>query len=125
MKTIIAGGRDFNDSVYMEQCLEEHNITEVVCGKAKGADTQGENWGIAHNVPIKEFPAEWNRYGRGAGPIRNEQMGDYAEALIAFWDGRSKGTHNMIKYARNKGLHVTVYNYETPVQEKPEYVKGL
>lgn len=116
MKTIIAGGRDFNDSVYMEQCLEEHNITEVVCGKAKGADTRGEQWGLTHNISIKYFPADWNRYGRGAGSIRNAEMGDYAEALIAFWDGRSKGTYNMIKYARNKGLKITVYNYDGVIQ---------
>lgn len=112
MKTIVAGGRNFNDPAYLKECLDKHNITEVVCGKAKGADTLGELYAAVNYIPIKEFPAEWNRYGKGAGSIRNKEMGDYAEALIAFWDGRSTGTLNMIRYAKKKGLEVTVYNYE-------------
>jgi len=112
MKTIVAGGRKFNDLVYLTECLKKHNITEIVCGKARGADTLGEAYGTINNIPIKEFPASWKKYSYGAGSIRNKQMGDYAEALIAFWDGYSTGTLDMIRYAKKIGLKVTVYNYD-------------
>lgn len=83
MKTIVAGGRKFTDSKYMDECLANHTITEVVCGKAKGADTLGEAYAIANDISVKYFPADWPKYGRGAGHIRNKEMGDYAEALVA------------------------------------------
>lgn len=115
MKTIIAGGRDFNDVDFFMECMHKYDkpITEVVCGMAKGADTLGKDYAITYFIPIAEFPADWARYGNGAGPIRNKQMADNADALIAFWDGRSKGTWNMIQLAQKFNLKVTIYNYET------------
>lgn len=111
MKTIIAGGRDFKDIILFMECIENHTITEVVCGKAKGADSLGEDWAIENGIPVDEYPADWARYGRGAGPVRNKQMADNADALIAFWDGYSKGTWNMIQLAQKYNLEVTIYNY--------------
>lgn len=72
-------------------------ITEEVCGTARGADTLGKQWAEAHQIPVKEFPADWNQYGKAAGPIRNKQMMEYADAAIVFiWDN-SRGSANMIK----------------------------
>ena len=85
---------------------------EVVSGKARGADTFGEIWANEHGIPVKEFPADWDKFGRSAGPIRNGQMAEYGDALIAFLAPGSKGTKNMIEQAQKKGLFVLVYNLE-------------
>jgi hypothetical protein len=111
MKTIIAGSREgisYEDVVKaMESC--PWTPTEVVSGKARGADTFGEQWANENNIPIKEFPADWERLGRKAGTLRNMQMGDYADALVAVWDGSSRGTRHMINYAEQKGLKIYIH----------------
>lgn len=110
MKVIIAGSRNFNDYQAMIATIHESgfDVTEVVSGKASGADTLGERYALERKIPVKEFPALWDLYGKGAGPIRNGQMADYAEALIAFPIGESRGTRNMIAQAMAKGLKVYV-----------------
>jgi hypothetical protein len=72
-------------------------IEEIVSGGAKGADTLGEQFAQTHNLPCKIFPADWKKYGRAAGPKRNAQMAEYANYGVALWDGKSRGTANMIK----------------------------
>jgi hypothetical protein len=78
-------------------------ITEVVTGKAKGADTLGEKWArCVANLPVKEFPADWKTHGLKAGPIRNGEMADYADGLIVFiWNG-SRGSANMLEQMQNR-----------------------
>lgn len=90
----------------MSEFKEE--VTEVVSGCARGVDRLGEQWAQMRSIPIKRFPANWDRDGRSAGPIRNRQMANYAEALVAIWDGESKGTKNMIEEAERRGLVVFV-----------------
>ena len=111
MKVIIAGGRNITDYAYVEAAVKESgfNITEVVSCCARGADTLGEKYANNNGITIKKFPADWDTHGKRAGCIRNCQMGDYADALIAIWDGESRGTKHMIDYATNKGLEVFVY----------------
>lgn len=113
MKTIIAGGRDFRDYELLSGRMQEipWQITEVVSGKAKGADSLGELW-ATNSKPIKQFPANWKKHGKAAGPIRNTEMAEYADALVAFWDGKSRGTRHMIETAAKKGLYVKVFFYE-------------
>jgi len=113
MKIIIAGGRDFTDTKYFMECIQKHekDITTVVSGGAKGADKLGEILAKSNKFNLKVFKADWASYKYGAGTIRNKQMAEYADSLIAFWDGRSTGTHNMIITAKKLGLKVTVYNY--------------
>ena len=114
MKTIIAGGRDFdNYNLLREKCDEliESNLTEIVSGRAKGADTLGERYAKERGYDVKLFPADWKTHGRKAGFIRNKQMADYGEMLIAFWDGKSSGTKNMIENAKKLGLIVHIVNY--------------
>lgn len=100
MKTIIAGCRGFNDYKLLKEKVDyyrkDHVITEVVSGTARGADYLGEEYANENGIPIKSFPADWDNYGKAAGPIRNRQMAEYADVLIAVWDGKSKGTNNMI-----------------------------
>lgn len=111
MKCVIAGSRDgilYSDVVEaMENC--GWMPTEVVSGMARGVDSLGELWAKKNNIPIKQFPADWKGLGRQAGYRRNEQMGNYAEALVAVWDGSSRGTKHMIDYAAEKGLKVYVH----------------
>lgn len=111
MKTIIAGGRDFNNHELMTKVLYHLQITEVVCGMANGADELGRLWAIEHGIPIKEFLANWERYGKAAGHKRNAQMAEYGQCLVAFWDQKSKGTANMIKEAKKRQLEVIVIPY--------------
>lgn len=111
MKVIIAGCREFTNYEFLVQSI--YNLgysdwTEVVSGGAKGADTLGEQFANNHSIPLKVFPADWNKFGNAAGPIRNNQMALYADALVAFWDGKSKGTKNMIETARKLGLKTEV-----------------
>ena len=106
MKVIIAGSRDIIDRNEVEQAIADSGfeITEVVCGCARGVDELGLIWGTCNDVPVKRMPADWNRYGKQAGRERNIAMARYADALIAVWDGQSSGTHHMIKVAKMQGL---------------------
>jgi hypothetical protein len=78
---------------------------------AKGADALGEQWAIANWCPIKEFPADWDAHGKAAGYIRNEAMAKVADVLVAFWDGKSRGTTSMIKLALEYKLEMHIYKY--------------
>lgn len=115
MKTIIAGSRGYPDSWVIEILDSQYctpniiDITEVFCGGARGPDTSGKNWAYSLGVPVRMFPADWENYGRRAGFLRNEQMATHADALIAFWDGESKGTKHMIDLALRHGLETHVY----------------
>lgn len=110
MKTIIAGSRSIIDSEEINKAvsMSEFEITEVVSGTARGVDKLGESWALENGIPIKQFPADWDKFGRGAGYIRNAQMAEYSDALIAVWDGHSRGTRHMINCAQKKGIHVYV-----------------
>jgi len=112
MKVIIAGSRTIpTDNIdILFSCLSNcnFNISEVVSGGANGADKIGEMWAIMNHKPIKQFLPAWNKYGRSAGIIRNREMGDYADALIALWNGKSGGTSYMIAYMRKLGKPVEV-----------------
>ena len=117
MKVIVAGSRGIEDAEVVYRTIEESpfEITEVVSGTARGPDTLGENWAMAHNLPVKRIPAQWDTHGKKAGPIRNSTMAEYADALVAVWDGESRGTKNMIKEAQSKGLpvHLVETNQDT------------
>lgn len=112
MKTIIAGSREGFEGLDLLLAVIESGfeITEVVSGGARGVDRLGERWAEMEGVPIKQFIPDWNGpHKKAAGHVRNRAMGDYADALIALWNGESKGTKGMIDYARKKGLQVFVY----------------
>lgn len=115
IKLIIAGTRTFdNYSLLKDRCnvfLEGFDEIEIVCGMAIGADELGRKFGLEKGYYIKEFPANWQKFGKSAGMKRNLEMSNYANALIAFHDGISKGTLNMIELARKKKLLTEVVKY--------------
>lgn len=107
MKVIIAGSRHFHDYQLVEDTIKrlELEIDEVVYGGAPGADYLGLLWARKHKVKVKTFLAEWSVYGGAAGPLRNKQMAEYGDYLLAFWDGKSPGTRSMINEMKKKGKH--------------------
>lgn len=113
MKTIIAGSRTITNPQIVRNAILAAGwpITEVVCGGARGVDDLGALWAKENGVPVKLMRADWTLHGKAAGPIRNDEMAKYAEALIAVWDGQSRGTKHMIESARERGLKVCVYEY--------------
>jgi hypothetical protein len=116
LKVIIAGCRTFSDYKLLKQkcdvilSKQSHHV-EIVSGTANGADKLGEQYAREKGYPIKQFPADWDKWGKRAGYIRNEEMARYASGLIAFWDGESKGTKHMIDLANRYGLRVVVIKY--------------
>ena len=119
MKLIIAGSRGITDiniifDAVGKAMIHEWDIKglpdEVVSGTARGVDRLGEAWANNYGVKVTRMPAQWNIYGKSAGYRRNEEMAIYANALVAIWDGESRGTKHMIDLANKHGLKVYVYN---------------
>jgi hypothetical protein len=120
---IIAGPRDYEDYEVLCEAIKRAQekglvITEVISGTARGVDRMGERWADDNDIPIQPFKPDWNKYnGRPgknpAGIIRNKEMADYAKendgALLALWDGKSEGTKNMIKTAKEMGIPIYPY----------------
>ena len=106
MRVIIAGSRTIEDYDIVKAAIAESGfaITTVLCGKAKGVDTLGERFALENNIEISYHPADWDKYGKSAGYVRNESMGKRADALIDVWDGESMGTGHMINVAKRRGL---------------------
>lgn len=76
-----------------------------------GVDLLGKRYAEEKHIPVRRMPADWNKHGKAAGPIRNEQMAIRADAFIAFWDGQSRGTANMIELAKKHNLKIQVVRY--------------
>lgn len=128
LRVIIAGSRDFDDfPKLMNSCNDVlSGITNkyndlckirIVSGTARGADQLGEQYAKIVGYEVSRFPADWDRLGKRAGYVRNDEMAKFAVAdgnygvLIAFWDGKSKGTKHMISLAEKKGLEVHVVRF--------------
>jgi len=108
IKLAVVGSRDFVDYKYMCEILDWFEIKQIISGGAKGADSLAKQYAEENNLDYKEFPAEWDRYGKSAGYRRNVQIVDAADEVVAFWDQTSKGTAHSIKIAEemNKPIHV-------------------
>lgn len=118
---IVAGGRDYTNKAQMFKVLNELAETEfldpsaeLVCGMARGADMTAYHLFKEHGNIIHEMPADWDSEPRRAGYIRNAEMGNMADGLVAFWDGKSKGTKHMIDYMTKLGKPVHVHQYFKP-----------
>lgn len=116
-KLIVAGGRDFKDMdlflktmQQVEQELAEYSVS-LVSGMAKGADLMGYQFAKEYGITCYEFPADWNRYGKAAGFRRNQEMADFSDGLVAFWDGKSRGTKHMIETMEDQGKPVYIVEY--------------
>ena len=119
MKVVIAGSRDIVDYDVLLKAIElcPFEIAEVVSGRARGVDTLGERYAKEHHLKLHLFPADWKKFGNRAGPIRNGQMADFADAVLCVWDGKSTGTRNMMKQATDRALPLYVYRTD---QESPD-----
>ncbi len=114
-RIVIAGSRGFEDYALLEHTLDhilkvQTEAVELVSGHAKGADLLAETYAKENGLPIRIIKPDWKAYRRAAGPIRNRQMLDYAKEesplVVAFWDGKSKGTRNTIETAKSLGIPV-------------------
>jgi hypothetical protein len=109
MKLIIAGSRNFNNKSLLYTTLDAlAKPDEVISGHASGADRLGEDWANDRGIPVKHFIPDWKKYGKSAGFIRNSQMGEYGTDAIVFWDGKSRGSKNMIDQMKKLGKNCTV-----------------
>ena len=114
-RLVVAGCRDFHDYSVASSEITKHLQTLdadysviIVSGCAEGADKLGERYAAEHNLTVERFPAEWDKYGKYAGPRRNAQMAQVADAVFVFWDGKSRGTKNMIENAKKAKKPYTV-----------------
>ena len=130
VRIIIAGSRSFNDydilvyhmnNIFDSFWIKDYMPIEIVCGMCRGADMLGERFAKENGYQVKYFPADWERYGKRAGVIRNEEMAKYAAEkngeydkglLVAFWDGESRGTKNMISNAKKYGLSQYIVKFD-------------
>ena len=114
-RVIIAGSRNFNDyeylKKYMDFLLQNKKEVVILCGEARGADSLGKRYAQERGFPVQSFPADWQRFGRAAGPLRNRQMSACADACVVFWVGGSAGSANMIEEARRAGLALRVRRF--------------
>ncbi len=112
-RVVIAGCRDYNNydeaKKYIDFCISEiRKVNEIIIisGGAKGADALGERYAEENGFKVEKYPADWKRYGKSAGPLRNKQMSEISDYVICFWDEKSQGTKSMISYARKCGKPV-------------------
>lgn len=135
MRIIIAGSRDFTDYKFLKKnCsrilsdLEKNGTKrediEIISGTARGADRLGERFAAQYGIKVRRFPADWDRFGKRAGFIRNREMAEYASEdngiLVAFWDGRSRGTSSMIDLAKQAGLHTHIIMAHCDISASPQ-----
>ncbi len=123
---IVCGSKGFDDSDLLTRELDaflggDRSGVVILSGTARGADALGERYAVERGIPVERFPPDWRRFGQGAGLIRNGQMVERADAVLAFWDGASPGTADTIRKAQAAGLPVTVVQFhrKSPVASGP------
>ena len=124
MKVVIAGSRDITDYDVLLKAIKEcpFQITEVISGRARGVDTLGEKYAEDYGLKLHLFPADWKKYRNAAGPIRNAQMADFADAVLCVWDGKSSGTKDMMNQARKRGLPLYVFKVDPDTPDLREFI---
>jgi len=108
MRLAIVGCRNFADYDVFVAEVNAYDFSEIVSGGCHGTDKLAERYAREEGIPIAIFYPDWDRYGLAAGPIRNRQIVEYADAVLAFWDGRSRGTKSSIELARKTGVPVEI-----------------
>lgn len=117
-RIIVAGSRNFNNYRLLRSKLDDiiagiSDEIEIVSGNARGADRLGERYASEHNISVALFPADWSVYGKPAGIIRNQIMVNHVSKgkalVVVFWDGESRGAHDMIRRARSAGIETIVF----------------
>ena len=106
MKVAFVGSRNLTN-IMLEQYLSE-DVEEIVSGGAVGVDACAAAYAKSKGIKLAEFLPQYERYGRAAPIIRNKKIVDYADKLIVFWNGSSKGTLSVIQYAQKNGKPLEV-----------------
>ncbi len=112
MIVAVIGSRSFNDYELLNRTLEGYNISEIISGGAKGADSLAKEYATEKDIQIIEFLPEYDKYGKGAPLERNKTIVDNSDMVIAFWDGKSRGTKFTIDYAtrQEKSIEIIKFN---------------
>ncbi len=114
-KIVVSGCRDFNNydiaKRFIDACIsrvrKEHELV-FISGGCQGADMLGERYARENGITIERYEAEWDKYGKAAGPIRNKQMAQVCDYVICFWDGKSRGTKTMVEFAEQFGKTIRI-----------------
>lgn len=117
MKLAVVGSRTFSDYAFMKKILEFHSCTQIISGGAKGADSLAKQYAGEKGIPIKEFLPNWDKDGKAAGFIRNKQIVDSCDELVAFWDKKSRGTKHSIDLAETASKPVSIFWPEEDSEE--------
>ena len=130
LKIIIAGSRTFLDYDFLCQKLDRllgqtQEEVEIVSGTAAGADRLGERYAVEHGLPVKQFPADWDKLGKRSYHVRNAQMAAYSTHCVLFWDGRSRGTAGMAALAKKHGLVLRTYEVEAIALPQVDTITAL
>ena len=113
-KVVVAGSRNYNNyeeaKKFITNCLSEEADKDIVfiVGSCRGADMLGERFAQEMGYKLESYPAEWSKYGKAAGPLRNKKMAEICDLVICFWDGKSRGSATMIDFARKLGKPVVI-----------------
>ena len=112
---LVAGSRSFADKELLARILGENVKADdtIVEGGAKGVDSMAREWAEARGISVTEIKADWTKYGRAAGPKRNDTMtafiAEHGGRAVFIWDGQSKGTRQCITSAMKRGISCRVY----------------
>lgn len=120
MKVLVCGSRHFNDYGLLEETLDGLlSVTEVIEGEAKGADILARRWATLRGIEVRRFPADWEKYGKAAGSIRNIQMlkEGKPDLVVAFMGPNSRGTKHMVTIAQKQGVETICIPVGTPVPD--------
>jgi len=125
MKLAVVGSRTLtNYKLVLNELNQFSDITEIVSGGAQGADKFAERYAIEKNIPIKIFKADWGRYGKRAGYVRNKEIWEYADQGIAFWDGHSAGTAHSFELSNFLGKKIKVVRFDIAHEAREEWRVG-
>lgn len=115
MKILICGSRDISDPAVLVRAIEQSGIrpTSIISGGSRGVDRLAGEYAQSRGIEFTEYLADWDRYGKRAGFMRNYIMVGAADAVIAVWDGKSSGTKHAIDTAISSGKQVFVYQYRS------------
>ena len=111
MKLLITGSRTFNDKILLFSELDKLDFDILISGGAKGTDKIAEEYAINNNIPIDQHKPNYSKYGRGAPIVRNKEMVEFGDMVIAFWDGKSKGTKSTIDYAKKLNKEIITIKF--------------
>lgn len=118
MDVAIVGGRDFDDYEQFKSCVngEKIKFKSIISGGARGVDTLAERYAKEIGVPLKIYWPDWTKHGKAAGPIRNRQIIESSDCVIAFWDEKSPGTRSSLKIAEELEKPTTLFVYREVIK---------